>query len=46
MTQTRLNSVAVCHIHKEKLDQLVRKKIAQEFVACKESRKIQFGSFD
>lgn len=46
MTQTRLNSVAVCHIHKEKLDMLNRKAIAKEFISCKDSRRSTFGSFE
>lgn len=29
MTQSRLNSVAVCHIHKDKLEKLNRTQIAQ-----------------
>uniref|UniRef100_A0A1A8JY72 HAT C-terminal dimerisation domain-containing protein n=1 Tax=Nothobranchius kuhntae TaxID=321403 RepID=A0A1A8JY72_NOTKU len=45
MTQIRLNSVGVCHVHKDKLDRLNRKKIAEQFVSCKESRKSTFGSF-
>ncbi len=45
MTQTRLNSVAVCHVHKDKLDRVNRKKIAEQFVSCKEGRKSTFGSF-
>lgn len=45
MTQTGLNSVAVCHIHKEKLDIMDRKAIAREFVSHRESRKNTFGLF-
>ncbi len=33
MTQTRLNSVAVCHVHKDNLNRVNRKKIAEQFVS-------------
>jgi len=46
MTQARLNSVAVCHIHKEKLDMLDRKAIAKEFVSRKDNRRSTFGCFE
>ncbi len=39
MTQTRLNSVAVCYVHKDKLDRVNRKKIAEQFVSCKEAER-------
>ncbi len=45
MTQTHLYSVAVCYVHKDKLDRVNRKKIAEQFVSCKEGRKSTFGSF-
>ncbi len=45
MTQTHLNSVAVCHVHKDKLDRVNRIKIAEQFVSCKEGRKSTFGYF-
>lgn len=45
MTQSRLNSVAVCHIHKDKLDNLNRRLIAQQFIAAKERHRNTFGSF-
>ena len=45
MTQSRLNSVAVCHIHKDKLDKLNRRQIAQQFIAANERRRITFGCF-
>ncbi len=45
MTQIHLSSVAVCQIHKEKLDMLDRKATAKEFVSRKENRRSTFGSF-
>ena len=45
MTQTGLNSAAVWHIHKYKLDRLNKKKIAEQFISCKEIRKSTFGSY-
>ena len=45
MTQSRLKRVAVCHIHKDKLDNLNRRQIAQQFIAVNERRRITFGCF-
>lgn len=45
MTQSRLSSVTVCHIHKDKLDNLNRRLIAQQFIAAKERRRNVFGCF-
>lgn len=45
MTQSRLNSVAVCHIHKDKLDQVNRRQIAQQFIAANERRRTTFWCF-
>ena len=45
MTQTRLNSVAVCHVQKHKLDLLDRKIIAEQFVCLSDQRQNTFGSF-
>ena len=43
--QGRLNQVALCHIHKAKLDLVDRKTICQEFVASSDRRKKVFGTF-
>ena len=43
MTQSRLNGVAVCHAHKQKLEKMNRKAIAKEFVSRNEERKSTFG---
>ncbi len=32
MTQKRLNGIAVCHVHQERLDRLDRQEIAQQYV--------------
>lgn len=45
-TQTRLTSVAACHVHKDKLNRVKRKKLAEQFVSCEEGRKITFGSLN
>ena len=42
MTQKRLNGVAVCHIHQDRLDKLDRKDIAQQFVQGNEEVVIWF----
>lgn len=44
MNQDRLNSVIVCHVHKDKVDKLKTKHIAQQFIAD-DPRKHTFGSF-
>lgn len=45
MTQKRLNGVAVCHIHQERLDNLNRRDIAQQYIQGKDRRREVFGSF-
>jgi len=38
MTQMRLNSVAVCHIHQDLLDEVDLSKLMREFVSFTDSR--------
>ncbi len=38
MSQTRLNSVAVCHVHRERMYNLDKKKLCQEFVQVTDRR--------
>ena len=45
MTQKKLNGIALCHIHQERLDRLDRQKIAQQYVQGNERRRDVFGSF-
>ena len=45
MTQKRLNGIAVCHIHQERLDRLDRQDIAQQYVQGNERRRDVFWSF-
>ncbi|XDV42958.1 hypothetical protein PO909_011521, partial [Leuciscus waleckii] len=45
MTQSRLNNVAVCHIHSDKLDSIDREMIAQQFIDGNQRRRNTFGSF-
>ena len=45
MTQKRLNGIAVCHIHQERLDRLDRQEIAQQYVQGNARRRDVFGSF-
>lgn len=44
ITQTHLNSVAVCHEHNDKLDRVNRKRIVEWCVSCQEGRQ-HFSSF-
>ena len=43
MTQSRLNSVAVCHSHQELLDAVDIVKVMREFVSFSDSRSVVFG---
>ena len=46
MTENRLNAVAVCHVHQQKLDDnnlISIKELIQQFVTCSEMRKDMFG---
>ncbi len=45
MSQTRLNSVAVCHVHRERMYNLDKKKLCQEFVQVTDRRMHVLGSF-
>jgi hypothetical protein len=45
MSQKRLNSVAICHVHRDKMDVLDVRKIAINFIRKHESRLCTFGSF-
>lgn len=45
MTQTRLNSLAICHVHQDKLDSLDRRQICQRFVDLNDDRLRTFGPF-
>ena len=43
MTQKRVNSVALCHIHQEIMDTIDTGKIAQEFISRSKQRVLKFG---
>ena len=45
MEQSRLNSVFVGHVHKEKLEKITRQKIATAFIGTSERREHLFGAF-
>lgn len=45
MTQNRLNLVAICHVHQEKLDLLDKKSICKPFVAANDRRIKHFWLF-
>ena len=45
MTQERLNSVIVCHLHQDILDNLDIQKIANDFIGRSDIRKSMFGNF-
>jgi hypothetical protein len=45
MTQQRLNLVAVCHIHQEKLDLLTKKSVCTQFISFTLWHKPVFGAF-
>jgi hypothetical protein len=43
MTQSRLNAVAICHVHQSVLDEIDLKQLAAEFVSRSQIRKAVFG---
>ena len=43
MTQTRLNSIAVCHAHQDVIDEVDLSKLKDEFVCESKIRKNIFG---
>ena len=43
MTQSRLNAVAVCHVHKHALDNVDLERLAAEFASRSQTRKSAFG---
>ena len=45
MSQQRLNHVAVCNIHQDKLDLLTKKSICAQFISFTPRRKQVFGAF-
>jgi hAT family C-terminal dimerisation region len=45
MTQTRLNSLSICHVHQVYLDNVDLWKVAAEFSGRSEIRRNKFGSF-
>uniref|UniRef100_A0A3Q3EIY1 DUF4371 domain-containing protein n=2 Tax=Kryptolebias marmoratus TaxID=37003 RepID=A0A3Q3EIY1_KRYMA len=45
MTQQRLNHVAVCHIHQDKLDILTKKSVCTQFISFTPRDKQVFGAF-
>lgn len=45
MSQKRLNSVAVCHVHQQSLDKINIRHICQDFSKQTETRESYFGRF-
>lgn len=45
MAQLRLNSIAVCHVHQDKLDKVDVKQICQQFISVNDRRRYVFGYF-
>jgi hypothetical protein len=45
VSQTRVNNVAMCHVHQEKLDRLHLEGIYQSIIGVNDKRKKAFGSF-
>uniref|UniRef100_A0A9J8CL73 Zinc finger MYM-type protein 1-like n=1 Tax=Cyprinus carpio carpio TaxID=630221 RepID=A0A9J8CL73_CYPCA len=46
MSQTCLNSTAICHIHQNKLDHLDRARICEQFISANDQRRHVFGTFN
>lgn len=45
MGQSRLNHVALCHIHQERLDNLEKENICKQFVTANDRRMNVFGAY-
>lgn len=45
-SQQRLNHLAICHTHKERMDELDVNRLLVEFVAARDSRATIFGKID
>ena len=45
MGQTRLNAVALCHVHKDRLETVDIRALAGEFASRNDSRRMIFGKF-
>ncbi|KAI4800966.1 hypothetical protein KUCAC02_006231 [Chaenocephalus aceratus] len=45
MSKTRLNNVAICHVHQKKLDRLDLEGICQSFISANDKHTKAFGSF-
>jgi hypothetical protein len=45
-SQQRLNHLAICHAHKDRLDEVNLNKLLAEFVAARDSRATIFGKID
>jgi hypothetical protein len=45
-SQQRLNHPAICHAHKDRLDEVNLNKLLAEFVAARDSRATIFGKID
>jgi hypothetical protein len=45
MSQIRLNSAAICHVHKHRLDEVSVATVAAEFAGMSETRRAAFGKF-
>jgi len=46
MTQVRLNSAAVCHVHKERVDNVAAINVAVDFASRSDTRRATFGNFE
>jgi hAT family C-terminal dimerisation region len=44
MTQVRLNSAAVCHVHKERVDTVTTINVAVDFASRSDTRRAAFGN--
>ncbi|GAA6085734.1 zinc finger MYM-type protein 1-like [Tachysurus ichikawai] len=45
MTQVRLNRIAVCHVHQDKLEKIDVKQICQQFISGNDRHRHVFGLF-
>lgn len=41
--QRRLNNLAICHVHKDLMDEIDVNELMQEFILCRDTRSVVFG---
>ena len=46
LKQSRINSIPICHVHKDMLDSISREDVVAEFISRTQTRRKPFGNFE